>query len=185
MLKIVIPEQEYWDPYKEEFSYIKETRLRLEHSLISVHKWESRWHKSYFESYKNANSIEANDYIRCMSLDELPDENIVNFLTYSDMVKIRDYIEDPMTATTFSEDNNNGVNLKRRRKLTSEVIYSQMVILGIDANPYAKWHLNQLLTLERVVSLEQMPPKKRSKMETMERYMALNNSRRKKLNTKG
>lgn len=185
MLEIIIPEQEYIkDPTTLEIGYTKATKLRFEHSLISISKWEMKWHKSYFSDYEKATPKEAFDYLKCMLLDPIPDDEVLNRLTQADVKRIKEYIEDPMTATTFTE-RDDGTNLRKRKRLTNEVIYSNMEILGMNAAHYEKWHINRLLTLIRVISIEQTPPKKGSRAKTMEHYMALNNARRKALGTKG
>ena len=73
MLKITTPDVEFYDEEKNEFSYIKGRTLRLEHSLISISKWESKWCKPFLEKNEKTNE-EIIDYIKCMTLNEVPDE---------------------------------------------------------------------------------------------------------------
>lgn len=181
MLQITIPAEEGWDETKEEFVVIlKEQTLHLEHSLVSLSKWESKWHKSFFSKEKKSHE-EVIDYVRCMTLDKNVDASVYERLTNDNVDEINKYINDPMTATTFSEDRNTKGS---RQRITSELIYYWMISLNI---PYEcrKWHLNRLLTLIRVCNTMNQPPKKMSRRQIMSRNAALNAARRNQLNTKG
>ena len=180
MLQIKIPASELWDERKEEFIHTKEQTLQLEHSLVSLSKWESKWRKPFLSSTELTNE-ETMDYIRCMTITQNVKPEIYNFLTKENIDEIKEYIEAPMTATFFSEDKYSGRN---RRIITSELIYYWMIALNIPSE-YQKWHLNRLLTLIRVCNEENKPPKKRSRRDIMSRNAALNAARRKQLNTKG
>ena len=180
MLRIVIPECQLFNEETEEFVYTKEQTLQLEHSLVSLSKWESKWHKPFLGK-DDKTFDETIDYIKCMTLTPNVDPNIYLFLTKENIKDINDYIGDPMTATTFSE---NGPNARNREIITSELIYYWMVALNIPFE-CQKWHLNRLLTLIRICNIKNQPTKKRSKSEIMSRNAALNASRRKQLNSKG
>lgn len=180
MLQIIVPGAEAWDDKNQEFLYTKEQSLQLEHSLVSVSKWESKWCKPFL-SNQDKSVEEILDYIRCMTLTQNVDPNIYNCLTQDNIDKVNRYIESPMTATYFSEDPN---GRKSREVITSELIYYWMVALNIPFE-CQKWHLNRLLTLIRVCNIKNQPPKKRSKREILSRNAALNEARRKQLNTKG
>lgn len=180
MLKIVVPAGEMYDEKKEEFISIKEQALQLEHSLVSLSKWESKWHKPFLDK-KEKTFEETIDYIRCMTLTQNVDPKVYNFLTRENVEEINKYIEDPMTATTFS-DNSGGKN--NREIVTSELVYYWMIALNIPFE-CQKWHLNRLITLVRVCNVKNQPPKKMSKREIMNRNAALNAARRKQLNSKG
>ena len=180
MLRIVIPECQLFNEETEEFVYTKEQKLQLEHSLVSLSKWESKWHKPFLGK-DDKTFDETIDYIKCMTLTPNVDPNIYLFLTKENIKDINDYIGDPMTATTFSE---NGPNARNREIITSELIYYWMVALNIPFE-CQKWHLNRLLTLIRICNIKNQPTKKRSKSEIMSRNAALNASRRKQLNSKG
>lgn len=179
MLHIVIPEEELFDEQKEEFIVAKEQKLQLEHSLVSLSKWESKWHKPFLSGERTFD--EAIDYVRCMTLTPNVDPNIYLRLTQKNMCEINAYIDDPMTATTFYED---GCGSRNREIVTSELIYYWMITLNIPFE-CQKWHLNRLLTLIRVCNIKNQPPKKRSRSEIMSRNAALNAARRKQLNSKG
>lgn len=179
MLEVTIPECEYFNEQTQEFVLIKEQNLQLEHSLISMSKWESKWHKPFF-SKKEKTTEEAIDYIRCMTLNK-----VVNPLIYSNLSplvinQINDYIDDPMTATTFNDDGNS----TSREIITSEIIYYWLVKMNIPFE-CQKWHLNRLLTLIRVYEIKESPKKKMGKQEILNRNRELNDARRAKMNTKG
>lgn len=180
MLQITVPAIEFWDEKKQEFISRKAQTLQLEHSLVSLSKWESKWHKPFLG--KNIKTDEETiDYVKCMTITQNVDPDVYNYLTRENIQQIRDYIDNPMTATTFTED-------KSRRKngqvITSEVIYGWMIALNVPIE-FQKWHLNRLLTQIRVCEINNSPPKKKSKREILSDYAALNAERRKKLNTKG
>lgn len=180
MLRITIPAQESWDETKEEFVITrKEQTLQLEHSLVSLSKWESKWHKPFTSSEKSFE--ETIDYIRCMTLTQNVDPKVYLLLSKDNIKEINDYIENPMTATTFSEFNSGRGG---REIITSEIIYHSMIALNIPFE-CQKWHLNRLLTLIRVCNIKNQPAKKMGMQELMSRNAALNAERRKQLNTKG
>lgn len=180
MLQIIVKPTELWDAKREEFITVKEQRLQLEHSLVSLSKWEAKWKKPFF-SKNEKTAEELRDYIRCMTLTQNVDENTYLCLTRRDIEKIQAYMEEPMTATFFSR-NEKGKGGKKQ--ITAELIYYWMISLQIPKE-FEKWHLNRLFTLIQVCSEENKPPKKRSKGELMRRNAALNAARRKKYGTKG
>ena len=180
MLKITIPAMELWDESKEEFITIREQTLSLEHSLVSLSKWESKWCKP-FVSKQEKTYEETIDYIKCMTLTQNVDDKVYSYLTKGNINKINEYIDAPMTATWFSDDKNKNSD---RRPITSERIYYWMIALNIPFE-CQKWHLNRLLTLIRVCNEENKPAKKMSTRDVMSRNAALNAARRKQLNTKG
>ena len=101
-------------------------------------------------------------------------------LTKENIDEIMKYVNDPMTATTFSKENKK----PSREIITSEIIYSWMITLKIPVE-FEKWHIRRLLTLIRVCEIKNSPPKKMSKREIMSRNAALNAARRKQFNSKG
>ena len=181
MLQITIPSRELWDESTNEFVITKEQILQLEHSLISISKWESKWQKAFLTKQEKTRE-ETIDYIRCMTLNQNVDPNVYNYLTNDNIRQINAYIDSPMTATYFSEEK--GGRGGRGEQITSELIYYWMIALQIPFE-CQKWHLNRLLTLVRVCNIKNQPPKKRSRREIMSRNAALNAARRKQLNTKG
>lgn len=181
MLTITIPATEVFDEIRGEFLYTKEQTLQLEHSLISISKWESRWCKPFIAT-QNKTSEEVIDYVKCMTLNSNISDDVYRYMSKANLDRINKYIEAPMTATTFSEDKNG----KRNREIvTAELIYYWMISLNIPLDPCQKWHLNRLLTLIRVCNIKNQPPKKKSRRETASSYAALNAARRKQHNSKG
>jgi hypothetical protein len=179
MLKITIPNTEMWDEKEEMFVNVKEQTLQLEHSLVSVSKWEAKWKKPFLS--KTQKTIEETiDYIRCMTLTQNVDPITYKGLTDRNFLDVKEYIDDPMSATTFSND----TSPKNHEVITSEIIYYQMIALNIPFE-CQKWHLNRLLSLIRVCNIKNRPPKKMSRNQIMSRNAALNAERRKLLNTRG
>lgn len=181
MLQITIPATEQYDELHGEFIHTKEQTLQLEHSLVSLSKWERKWHKPFLNT-KEKTLEETIDYIKCMTLNKNVPDEVYSCLTQKNVDDINAYIEDPMTATTFSEDKNGP---KSREIITAELIYYWMISLQIPVDECQKWHINSLLTLIRVCNIKSQPPKKMGKRETMSRNAALNAARKKQLNTKG
>ena len=183
MLLITVPAkiQENWDEEKEEFVYNqdgKDQTLQLEHSLISLSKWESKHHKSFIHSEKT--NEEYLDYIKCMTINSNVDQSVYDRLTEENIKEIIDYINNPMTATTFRKTNER----PSREIVTSELIYYWMVAFNIPFE-CEKWHIKRLLTLIQICQIKSDKPKKRSKSEIMRENAALNAARRKQLNSKG
>ena len=181
MLEITIPGTEEWDEDKEEFITTKETTLRLEHSLVSLSKWESRWGKPFLDS-EDKTIEETLDYIRCMTLTQNVDPNVYYGLTSENVKQVEAYILAPMTATTISRRNNK--TFGQKETITSELIYYWMIALNIPFE-CQKWHLNRLITLIEVCNIKNSPPKKLSRNELLMRNTELNAQRRKALNSKG
>lgn len=181
MLRIEIPiSPEGWDAENEEFVESKVQALQLEHSLVSLSKWESKWCKPFF-STDDKTYEEVLDYIKCMTLTQNVKPEVYNYLTEKNITEITDYINAPMTATTFNETSTKG---RSRDVITSELIYYWMITFNIPVD-FQKWHINRLLTLIRVCEIKNSPGKKMSSKEIMSQYAALNAARKKKLNTKG
>lgn len=182
MLTIEIPiSPEGWDEAKQEFVESRTQSLQLEHSLISLSKWESKWHKPFL-STKEMTDEETLDYIKCMTLTKNVKPDVYNHITRENMNDVVNYIGDPMTATTFHKDEKGANN---RETVTSELIYYWMIASNIPFDPCQKWHLNRLITLIRVCGIKNTPPKKRSGREIMSRNAALNAARRQQMNSKG
>lgn len=180
MLQVTIPATELWDENKEEFINTKEQTLQLEHSLISLSKWESKWHKPFLS--KDTKTEEENiDYIKCMTITQNVDPNVYIVIPNDIREKIKEYIDDKMTATRFSNDKNGKGSSEQ---VTSEIIYYWMITQNIPFE-CEKWHLNRLLTLIKVCDIKNKPPKKMGNKEIMRCNSSLNNARRKQLNTKG
>jgi len=179
MLKITIPSIELYDDAKEEFAKSKGQVLQLEHSLVSLSKWESKWCKPFLGKTEKTPE-ETSDYIRCMTITQNVDPDVYKYLTNGIIDKISEYIDAPMTATTFPKDKQPG----NREIVTAELIYYWMIALNIPME-CEKWHLNRLLTLTQVCNIKNQPPKKMGKKETMSRNSSINAARRQSMNTNG
>ena len=181
MLRIDVPlSTEGWDEEKQEFVNPEEQTLELEHSLVSISKWESKWCKSFLDN-KGLSDEETLDYIKFMTLTENVDDDVYTKLTERNITQINDYISAPMTATTFS---NTKGGKGGREIITSELVYYWMIALNIPFE-CQYWHINRLLTLIRVCNIKNQPPKKMGQREIMSRNTALNAQRRAQLNSKG
>ena len=180
MLQITIPSMELWDENKEEFIATKEQTLQLEHSLVSLSKWEAKWHKPFLSKDIKTEEEEL-DYIKCMTITQNVDPNVYKFIPLNVREEIKEYINAPMTATWFSEDKN---TKSSSEQITSELIYYWMIAQNIPFE-CEKWHLNRLITLIKICNIKSQPPKKMGKKAIMSRNAALNAARRKQLNTKG
>lgn len=183
MLKLTIPAcPEQYDEVNNVFiAATKEQTLSLEHSLVSLSKWEAKWHKAYLGKEEKTME-EFIDYVRCMTLTQNVAPHVYTALVGMPhlLKKVSDYINANMTATTFPKGN----KPPSREIITSEIIYYWMVSYNIPFE-CQKWHLSRLLTLINVCNVKNAPQKKMSRNEIMARNRALNAARRKKLNTRG
>lgn len=180
MLTILVPESELYDEKNNEFIQIKEQTLVLEHSLVSIAKWESKWKKSYL-SNNNKTLEETLDYIKCMTITKNVNPLIYKSLNRKALEAIQKYINDPMTATYFydKEDKPSGPNT-----ITAEVVYYWMISLGIPME-CQKWHFNRLIALIRVCNIKSNSGKKMSRSEILSRNKALNEERKRRYKTRG
>lgn len=180
MLKITIPATEMYNEADQTFITTKEQTIVLEHSLLSLSKWESKWHVPFLG--KDEKPFEQQiDYIRCMTITQNVDPNAYYALKPEQISAIQEYIQNPMTATTI---NDRGQGHSSKEIVTSEIIYYWMKSLEIPFE-CEKWHLNRLLTFIRVCNIKDGPQKKMSKRDTYNQYRALNDARRRKHNTRG
>lgn len=180
MLEITIPGLEYFNEETNEFTYYEDQALQLEHSLVSISKWESKWCKPFLNG-RDKSVEEIMDYVQCMTINENVPDDAYSRLTTKNLDEINDYIGRPMTATTFPAERNSAVG---REIITSEVIYYWMISYNIPFE-CQYWHLNRLLTLIKVCNVKNNPPKKMSRQEVLKRNKELNEARRKQFNTRG
>lgn len=185
MLDITIPATRFFNEETEEFINTKEQNLRLEHSLVSLSKWESKYCRPFLTKEPKT-AEETLDYIRCMTLTQNVDPDAYYAIPAEVISKITKYIESPQTATTFAEDILKSKNTGTSEIITSEIVYYWMFSAGIPKE-CEKWHINRLLTLIRVFSIKNNKDanKKMSQSEIMARNRMLNAQRRKALNSKG
>lgn len=188
-ITITVPEKEFFNEETQKFINIKETKLVLEHSLLSVSKWEAKWKKPFLVEKALDTNEKILDYFRCMTIQPANVDPLVYLaMTVDNVQDIMNYINDPMTATWFGEDKNDKKKTFKGRKpkkeiLTSEVIYWQMIALQIPIE-FQKWHLNRLTTLIRVCNAKNNP-EKMSKKDILAQNAALNKARRAKMHSKG
>ena len=184
MITIHIPETELYDSNANEFYTVKDQVLTLEHSLVSLSKWESKWHKAFVDNEKKK-SEETLDYIKCMTVSpKTVDPHVYYAIPPAELKRVQEYIDDPMTGTTFSSNEPGAKAGNKNKKITSEEIYYQMVAYGVPFE-CEKWHLNRLLTLLRICGIKNNPQKKMGKGAIMSQNRALNEARRKALHTTG
>lgn len=182
MKEITVPAGELWDEKSEMFiNNDRPTKLQLEHSLVSISKWEKKWHKPFLVDGEKTIE-ESRDYIRCMTLTKNVDPDVYMFLNQENFNEVKAYIDDPMTATWFSGDEGKGK--LNGEQITSELIYYWMTFFHIPSE-YQKWHLNRLITLIKICDIKSRPAKMVSRDETIRNYAALNEARKKELGTKG
>lgn len=180
MLSITVPAREMWDEANEEFLYFQGQSLQLEHSLVSLSKWESKWRKPFLSDEKKSNE-ELIDYVRCMTLTQNVNPKVYDYLSDENISDIQHYIDAPMTATTFSIDPSEQGG---GAVVTAEIIYYWMVSFRIPFE-CQKWHLNRLLTLIKVCERKTRPPKKRKQKDIFARNARLNARRRAQLKSRG
>lgn len=180
MLEIVIHGGEFFDNGSGRFIQVKEQTLKLEHSLVSLSKWESKWHKAFL-SKEPKTMEESADYIRCMTLTQNVNPDVYKVIPQQTLREVFEYIEAPMTATTFPPDRKGRTN---REIITAEIIYYWMICENIPFE-CQKWHLNRLLTLINVCRVKNGPQKRMSQKEIMAKNRALNASRRRKTHSRG
>ena len=177
-ITITVPARDLFDPNTNRFITTSEKTLTFEHSLLSISKWEAKWHKPYMSKEQRTDE-EMRDYIRCMCLTDKVDPMIFYALDKDSIEKIVAYIGDPQTATTFKKKNEK----PSREIITNELVYYWMAELGLPFDPCQKWHFNRLMTLIRVASIKKQPPKKLNKKGQRDAInkMSAENARRKAL----
>jgi hypothetical protein len=154
--------------------------LQLEHSLVSLSKWESNWNKPFLAKEEKTHE-ETIDYIKCMTITQNVDDIVYEYIPNPILDRISNYIKANMTATKFS----NQEKTINRETITAEIIYYWMIALNIPFDPCQKWHLDRLLTLINVCNIKNSPPKKMSRKEEASRRANLNAARKQALNSKG
>lgn len=190
MLKLIVKAGRDFNNDTQEFVYLQnDVEICLEHSLVSISKWESKWHKPFLIDKPKSNE-ELLDYIKCMTISQNVPDLAYRFLKAEQFKEINAYIADPMTATTFHINKiaeGNQSPYKKPEIMTSEIIYYHMFENNIPME-CQKWHLNRLITLIRVCNNKnsiQNGKNKMNKRDTLASNRALNEARRAKLNSKG
>lgn len=190
-----IPAREFFDNRTQTFVTVPAQRLpaihlQLEHSLLSIAKWEGKWHTSFLEN-ESMTAEEFLDYVRCMTVNAQKDPSVYDGLTQEDFEKIVEYMRDPMSATELP-DKKQQKKKGRKKPDTAESFYFAMTQLGIPFD-CEKWHFNRLAALINYCAENDAggggkgsgANKPKSQREMMELYHALNQKNRKKYNSKG
>lgn len=183
MLQLTIPQREWFNDATQEFIVFPQRVLKLEHSLISISKWESKWKKPFLKKDDNRTYVESIDYIRCMTINTQNDPNCYRGLSQNLVNQVQEYINDSMTATTFGRNGIGGKGGGRRQTITSELIYYWMINYGIPFE-CETWHLNRLLTLIRICEIKGSD-KKMSRSDIFAQNKALNAANRARFKSKG
>lgn len=180
MLTITVPLAESYDEKQELFIVTEAFKLELEHSLVSLSKWESKFEKPFLSNTEKT-AEETLAYIQIMTLTPNVPPEIFHKLTQKNVAEINDYINAKTTATTFREVQTQS---KRQELITSEIIYYWMLSLNIDMD-CQHWHLNKLITLIRVTSEKNSPAKKTSRADLARERHRMNMERKQRLGTRG
>lgn len=181
MLRVTVLGDELFDESTGKFSHTNNVVIDLEHSLLSVSKWESKFQKPFLVPGEKTTE-EALGYILSMVISPECDPDIVNRLSVANMTEINNYIDSKQTGTTF---NNLPNNKFQSEIITSELIYYWMVALEIPFDPCEGWHLNRLLTLIRICNIKNSPDQKMPTHAVAQQYRDLNAQRKAALGTTG
>lgn len=179
MLKIVIKSTEHYDENRNLFYNFpqKDTQITLEHSLLSISKWEEKWHKPFLND-EQLTEEQTLDYIRCMCVNPSSDNidmMLLLNLSKENVKEINDYISNDMTATFFNDSKNKSKKKNSKRIITNELIYYWMTAYQI---PFSceKWHINKLLTLIKVCNAETEAANESSKINSSKNTPRMNKS---------
>ncbi len=190
MLRIVIPEREFFNELTCEFITTESKEIRLEHSLVSISKWESKWCKPFLKSIEKDSKTplsreEFLDYVKCMTITQNVKDSAYYCLTKENLDEIVAYMNHSRSATWFNEVNKKD-NRSSREVVTSELIYYWMVAQGIPFDPCEKWHLNRLMNLIKICNIKNSSSSnKMTSKDQAAYYRKLNAERKRKLGTKG
>lgn len=182
MLIITVKGLEYFDDETQEFVSSEDVVLELEHSLVSLSKWESFWEKPFL-SPDEKTTEETYSYVRMMTLTPDVPVDVFSRLSSDNLDAVNRYINAKMTATWFSDPPATSKG-RQREIITSEIIYYWMISLNIPFE-CQYWHFNRLYTLIRVCNNKNAPPKKMGRKEMLEQRRRLNEQRKAQLNTRG
>lgn len=181
MLTIKVPLKEGFDDELDEFVILESYTFSLEHSLVSLSKWEAKFEKPFL-SPNPKTAEETLWYIRCMAFDEEISDHILNKLSEQNIREINEYINGKQSATWFKE----AVDLpaKSPEIITAEIIYYWMLTLNVE-KACEDWHLNKLITLIRVCNEKNAPPKKTNSADLARNRRLLNEERLARYGTEG
>lgn len=177
VLTITVPSEEIYDEQNNVFDCLPEVKMTLEHSLLSISKWEIIWHKPFLSDDDKSHEEEIS-YVKCMTLSDNIDDKVYERIDSRILDQIDKYINDSQTALFIPKENNS------KEFITSEYIYYWMAMNNIPFE-CEKWHLNRLLSLIYLCHAMNSPKKKKSESEIIAEHRQLNKMRRSALNTKG
>lgn len=180
MLRLLVLGDECYNEEKNEFFTEGDFVLELEHSLISISKWESRFNKPFLGS-KDKTIEETYGYIEAMVISENPPENFVKKLSDDNIKKVNEYIDSNQSGTTFFDES---IKKGREEIISAELIYYWLVAYQIPFE-VQHWHLSRLFALIRICGIKNSKPKKMSRREADAQRRSLNQQRRAALNTTG
>jgi hypothetical protein len=180
MLTITVLGEEHWDQENEKFVYPDSFKLELEHSLVSLSKWESKWEVPFLGEKPKTTEMVL-DYIECMILTPDPPADWISKLSKENIEEITAYFDSKQSATWF---NDHHPEPKTGETITSELVYYWLDICDIDWQAQY-WHLNRLLTLVKIHTVKQAKPKPMSRSEMLRRRRALNKQRLKEMEEGG
>lgn len=180
MLELTILGQEHYNNETQEFEYPDKVMLQLEHSLVSLSLWESKWERSFLES-DDKTTEQIRDYVRCMTLDPNIAPEVYQHLSSDNFESINTYINAKMTATFFHDVSEAP---KSKEVITAEVIYYWLTAFQIPFE-VETWHLNRLFTLIKICNIKNAKPKKMGRAEAAQRRQELNAQRRAKIGSTG
>lgn len=180
MLKIIVPSMDLFNEEDNTFTTVPETIIELEHSLLAMSKWESKFQVPFLGSSPKTNQ-EMLEYVRLMIVTPNYPENILSRLTSENYDSIKEYIESSQSATTFS---NRSKAKGKPEIITSELIYYWMVAFTIPFE-CESWNLNRLFALIRICDIKNSKPKPMTQRELAERNRSINEQRKAKLGTRG
>ncbi len=184
MLVIEIDETELFDEKNNTFIKIPKVKIELEHSLLAISKWESKYQIPFLGGAKNEQKTNEQilDYVHCMVLTDLDDPTVLNGLSSENLRNVNNYIESKESATTFGEMPKSSYG--RSEIVTSELIYYWMVAFNIPFE-CERWNLNRLFALIKICNIKNSPTKKMPKHSIAARNRELNNARRAQYNSAG
>lgn len=180
MLKLIVSGTEYFNEETEEFESVGDFELELEHSLISLSKWESKYQKPFLSNLEKSPE-EILYYIKAMILTPIYPNDLFEKFSTENFAQINNYIESRESATTFGDMPDRRI---RGEVITSELIYYWMVAFNIPFE-CERWHLNRLFSLIRICNLKNSKQKKMSRSEMAARNRELNAKRREQYGTRG
>lgn len=181
MITITVPGLELYNEETNKFSQAPSETVTMEYSLMSIAKWESKWHVPFLGKGEKTREMTI-DFFRCMTIGTPKDPNVYSHFTSDNIKEISEYINNPMTAAKFYDNNQDKSHV--RQTITAELMYFKMFSYGIPID-CEKWHFMRLMALIREFDRRNAPPKKMGKQEIAAQHRSLNAQRRKAMHTKG